>query len=125
MNLEDSIKIEVITRYLSEQSDPHAQRFAFAYTIQINNEGSGSVKLLSRYWHIEDDKNHIEEVQGEGVIGKQPDIAPGSSFQYTSGAIIATEVGTMRGHYELISAEGEKFKAAIPAFLLAIPHTVH
>ena len=125
MSLSDTIKIDVTTRYLKEQSDPFTRRFAFAYTVEITNEGTESVQLLNRYWHIADDSDHVEEVQGEGVIGKQPQIAPGTSFKYTSGTVIPTEVGTMRGNYEMLSASGEKFKALIPPFLLAIPHTVH
>ncbi len=125
MSLSNSVKIDVTTRYLKEQSDPYTRRFAFAYTVEITNEGSESVKLLNRYWHIANDNDHVEEVQGEGVIGKQPEIAPGKSFKYTSGTVISTEVGTMSGNYEMLSASGEKFKALIPPFLLAIPHTVH
>jgi ApaG protein len=125
MNLSNNIKIDVTTRYLKEQSDPFTRRFAFAYTVEIINEGVESVKLLNRYWHIADDNDHVQEVQGEGVIGKQPEIPPGSSFKYTSGTVISTEVGTMKGNYEMLWASGEKFKAPIPAFLLAIPHTVH
>ena len=125
MSISSTIKIDVTTRYLKEQSDPFARRFAFAYTVEISNHGTESVKLLNRYWHIMDDRDHVEEVQGEGVIGKQPDIAPGSSFRYTSGTVIATEVGTMKGNYEMISASGETFQAPIEPFLLAIPHTVH
>jgi ApaG protein len=125
MDLTNSIKIDVTTRYLKEQSDPFTRRFAFAYTVEIFNQGIESVTLLNRYWHIADDSDHVEEVQGEGVIGKQPEIPPGSSFKYTSGAVISTEVGTMKGSYEMLSASGEKFNAPIPAFLLAIPHTVH
>ncbi len=125
MSTSNSIKIDVTTRYLKEQSDPFTRRYAFAYTVEITNEGNEAVRLLNRYWHIADDNNHIEEVQGEGVIGKQPEIAPGTSFKYTSGTVISTEVGTMKGNYEMLSASGQKFKAPIPPFLLAIPHTVH
>ena len=125
MTTNDSIAIEVNSCYLQEQSDPEASRFAFAYTIEITNRGPDSVKLLSRHWHIIDDNNRIEEVSGEGVVGLQPEIGPGQTFNYTSGAIIGTEFGTMQGSYDMLSASGEKFQAAIPPFLLARPHTVH
>lgn len=121
----EAIKIEVDTRYLEEQSDPGKGRYAFAYTIDITNSGDESVTLLNRHWRITDDENRVEEVQGEGVIGQQPEIAPGKSFRYTSGAVIRTETGTMQGSYEMLAASGNKFKAPIPAFLLAPPHTVH
>lgn len=121
----ESIQIEVNTRYLDEQSNPDKKRFVFAYSIQITNHGEESVKLLNRHWHITDDNNKVEEVVGEGVIGQQPEIEPGKSFNYTSGAVIETEFGTMHGSYEMQTATGEKFQTPIPAFLLSLPHTVH
>ena len=121
----DTIEIEVNTQYLQEHSDPGKERYAFAYTIDITNHGEESVKLLKRHWRITDDKNRVEEVIGEGVVGQQPEIPPGHSFQYTSGAVIGTETGTMQGSYEMLAANGEKFDAPIPAFLLAPPHVVH
>lgn len=125
MTCSDDISIEVNTRYLQEQSDPQASRYAFAYTIEISNAGSDTVKLLNRHWLITDDNNKVEEVRGEGVIGLQPEIHPGQSFHYTSGAIIETKFGTMHGDYEMLTANGQKIKAAIPPFLLAMPLTVH
>ncbi len=119
------IKIAVNTRYLREQSEPEAQRYAFAYTIQITNCSEQVVTLLNRHWRITDDNNRVEEVRGDGVIGQQPVIHPGQSFHYTSGAIIGTEFGTMDGSYEMLGADGIRFKANIPPFLLARPHTVH
>ena len=83
------------------------------------------MKLLNRHWRITDDNNRVEEVRGPGVVGQQPEIGPGQSFQYTSGAIIGTKTGTMQGSYELITASGDRFTAPIPAFLLAPPYTVH
>lgn len=123
--ISDTIEIEVFTRYLDEQSNPDKKRFVFAYSIQITNNGTESVKLLNRHWHITDDNNKVEEVVGEGVIGQQPEIEPGKSFNYTSGAVIETEFGTMHGSYEMQTRTGEKFQAPIPAFLLSLPHTVH
>ena len=125
MNRSQDIKIEVTQRYLEEQSVPEEQRYAFAYSIEIANQGDEAVKLLNRHWHITDDNNKVEEVRGEGVIGQQPEILPGQSFHYTSGAIINTQYGTMQGSYEMLAASGEIFKATIPAFLLAPPFSVH
>lgn len=125
MNEENDIQIQVQARFLQEQSDPEADRYAFAYTVEISNHGSESVKLLNRYWHITDDNEKVEEVRGAGVIGQQPEILPGQSFHYTSGAIIETQFGSMRGDYEMQSASGEKFRAQIPPFLLAPPLAVH
>lgn len=124
-SISETIKIEVNTQFLHEQSDPAKNRFVFAYSIEITNFGKESVRLLNRHWHITDDNNKIEEVSGEGVIGQQPEILPGKSFNYTSGAVLATKFGTMHGSYEMQTASGEKFKALIPTFLLSLPHTVH
>ena len=120
-----TIEIEINTRYLQEQSDPVSGRYAFAYTIGITNLGDQTVKLLNRHWRITDDNNQVEEVKGPGVVGQQPEIQPGQSFEYTSGAVIGTETGTMQGSYEMMADNGEKFLAPIPAFLLAPPHTIH
>lgn len=125
MSLSNPIQIDVTTRYLTEQSEPTSMRFAFAYTITITNNGTSTAQLLNRHWQISDDNNQVDEVKGEGVIGKQPRIAPGESFTYTSGAVIKTQVGTMQGSYQMCWADGVKFDAAIAPFLLAIPHTVH
>ena len=125
MNSQQDIQIEVAVRYLTEQSDPDADRYAFAYTVEICNRGMEAVKLLNRYWHITDDNEKVEEVRGEGVIGQQPEILPGQSFHYTSGAVIETKFGSMHGDYEMQSTSGEKFTAKIPPFLLAPPLAVH
>ena len=125
MNSQQDIRIEVAVRYLTEQSDPDADRYAFAYTVEICNRGMEAVKLLNRYWHITDDNEKVEEVRGEGVIGQQPEILAGQSFHYTSGAVIETKFGSMYGDYEMQSTSGEKFTAKIPPFLLAPPLAVH
>ena len=119
------IEIVVKTRYLREQSDPDRNRYAFAYTIEITNLSSEVVKLLNRHWLITDDNNKVEEVIGEGVVGQQPEIQPGKTFHYTSGAIIETKFGTMEGSYEMLNANGHTFKVPIPPFLLSQPHMVH
>lgn len=121
----EGIDISVKTQYLQEQSDPENNRFVFAYSIDIENKREQSVKLLSRHWIITDDNDKVEEVRGSGVLGQQPLIAPGQVFHYTSGAVLTTSFGTMQGSYEMVSADGEKFAAPIPAFLLSRPLTVH
>ncbi|MDP1931809.1 MAG: Co2+/Mg2+ efflux protein ApaG [Gammaproteobacteria bacterium] len=119
------IDISVKTQYLQEQSDPENNRYVFAYTIDIENKGEKPVKLLSRHWIITDDNDKVEEVRGTGVVGQQPLIEPGQVFHYTSGAVLTTGFGTMQGSYEMVSADGEKFAATIPAFLLSRPLSVH
>jgi ApaG protein len=121
----ESMEITVQTRYLDEQSDPQAQRFAFAYTISISNNGDEAVTLRNRHWQITDDNNSVEEVSGEGVVGQQPTIKPGATFEYTSGAVIETEFGNMTGRYEMERSDGSRFWTAVPPFLLALPHAVH
>lgn len=125
MSEANTIDIKVDTQYLQEQSDPEHGRYAFAYTIFITNNGSERVKLLNRHWQITDDNNQTEEVRGPGVVGQQPEIDPGKSFHYTSGAVIGTEIGTMQGSYEMQDAEGKLFEATIPPFLLAPPGAIH
>lgn len=119
------IDISVQTQYLQEQSDPANSRYAFAYTIGIENRGEEPVKLVSRHWIITDDNNQVEEVRGPGVVGLQPLIQPGQKFVYTSGAVLTTQFGTMQGSYEMLKPDGSRFDAPIPAFLLARPHSVH
>jgi len=121
----EGIDISVTTQYLQEQSDPENNRYVFAYTIGIENKREQPVKLLSRHWIITDDNDKVEEVRGSGVLGQQPLIEPGQVFHYTSGAVLTTGFGTMQGSYEMLSADGEKFAAPIPAFLLSRPLTVH
>lgn len=119
------IHIKVVTQYLSQQSDPARRSYAFAYTITITNERPEAVQLLSRHWIISDQNNKVEEVRGSGVVGQQPLIQPGQSYQYSSGAVIETETGDMRGSYTMITASGERFEAPIPLFILAVPHMLH
>jgi ApaG protein len=121
----NSVKINVMVQFLEHQSRPDRDQYAFAYTITIINNGDEAVRLLNRHWTITDGNNQVQEVQGEGVIGKQPRIEPGSNFQYTSGAIIETEVGTMEGHYEMITASGMPFIAPIEVFALVRKSALH
>lgn len=123
--LRSTIEIKVITQYLAAQSSPATSQYAFAYTVHITNNGNQSVQLIARRWLIVDDNDEVQEVAGEGVIGQKPHIAPGQSFHYTSGAMLQTPFGTMRGDYEMITQSGEHFLADIPPFLLSLPDSVH
>lgn len=120
-----SITVAVQTRFLKDQSAPDDQRFAFAYTIRIANVGAVSARLISRHWIITDSNGKVQEVRGDGVVGEQPWLRPGDDFQYTSGAVLETEVGTMRGSYHMLADDGRRFDAAIPQFTLSIPRAVH
>lgn len=119
------IRVEPKSAYVADQSDPDAHQFVFAYTITITNTGTVAAQLLSRHWIITDSEHRIQEVRGPGVIGKQPKLAPGESFEYTSGASLATPVGTMRGSYQMRAEDGREFEATIPAFTLSVPRTLH
>jgi ApaG protein len=119
------ISIRVSTQYLQQQSDPSRPSYAFAYTIHITNHRPAPVRLLSRHWVITDQNNKVEEVRGNGVVGQQPLIASGQSYQYSSGAVLQTEVGDMRGEYTMQDADGSLFDAPIPLFVLAVPHMLH
>ncbi|WP_207063627.1 Co2+/Mg2+ efflux protein ApaG [Motiliproteus sp. SC1-56] len=121
----ESIDIEVQTHYLDEQSDPDNKRFVFSYNITITNGDSEPVQLLTRHWIITDGDRHVQEVEGQGVVGEQPVIQPGASYSYTSGTVISTEVGSMTGYYGMRTAGGEHFRAQVPAFTLALPHALH
>jgi len=123
--LKDSIKVEVKTEYIEDQSSPSEDRYLFKYTITIINLGEQSVTLKSRYWSITDANNHNSEVRGEGVVGETPTIEPDSAYQYTSGTVLETPIGIMQGCYTMITSEGESFKAEIPAFRLAMPGLLH
>jgi len=119
------IDIDVVTDYISEQSDPTVDRYVFAYTITINNSGAIPAKLLNRHWLITDANGKVQEVRGEGVVGEQPHLNPGEHFEYTSGAVLETPVGVMEGEYEMVTDEGDTFLAPIDRFSLAIPRTLH
>lgn len=119
------ISVAARTEYLPEQSDPVAGRYVFAYTITIRNTGSIAAQLISRHWIITDAESQIQEVKGLGVVGHQPLLKPGESFEYTSGCALATPVGTMRGTYQMVAEDGTQFEAAIPEFTLAMPRVLH
>ncbi|MDH3379118.1 MAG: Co2+/Mg2+ efflux protein ApaG [Gammaproteobacteria bacterium] len=120
-----SVAIEVRTAYIAAQSDPDNDRYVFAYTITITNNGSAAAKLISRHWKITDAENKVQEVRGEGVVGEQPHLESGMSFEYTSGTVLETPVGTMTGSYQMIADDGTTFDAEIPSFTLSMPRTLH
>jgi ApaG protein len=119
------INIEVETNYLDDQSEPREQRYVFAYTITIRNEGDFPAKLLARHWIITDANGRVQEVRGPGVVGEQPYLKPGQGFRYSSGAVLETPVGTMQGSYQMLADDGAQFDAPIPAFRLAMPGMLH
>ena len=125
INDQYNIAVDVETSYLEEQSAPDMNRYVFAYTITIRNEGSLPAKLLTRHWIINDANGNTQEVHGEGVVGEQPYLKPGESFQYTSGTVIETPVGSMEGSYQMLAEDGTPFDADIPAFTLSLPNKLH
>jgi ApaG protein len=120
-----AIEVAAATQYLAEQSDEAASRYVFAYTITLRNTGSVAAQLISRHWIITDAQGLVQEVRGLGVVGAQPRLEPGQSFEYTSGAAIATAVGTMKGAYQMVAADGTRFEAPIPEFTLSVPRVLH
>ena len=120
-----AIEVHVRTRFLPEQSVPDERRFVFAYTIRIHNAGRVAARLLSRHWLITDDDGKVQEVRGEGVVGEQPWLRPGDDFEYTSGAVLETPLGTMRGSYGMLADDGTRFDAPIAPFTLSVPRTLH
>ena len=119
------ISVSVRTVYLPEQSDEHAERHVFAYTITISNTGTVATQLISRHWIINNGDGTIQEVRGLGVVGEQPLLRPGDSFEYTSGTVISTEVGSMKGSYQMAAEDGVHFDVAIPEFILSVPRMLH
>ena len=122
---ERGIRVQVRSEYLPEPSNPSEKRYVFAYHIRISNEGRRSAKLLTRHWIITDAETHVQEVRGDGVIGEQPLLAPGEFFEYTSGTVLETAVGSMHGSYGMIDEAGDRFETPIPAFTLAIPRVLN
>jgi ApaG protein len=117
--------VQVRVRFVSEQSDPAADTYLFAYTIRVQNTGSVAAQLLTRHWIITDGNGKVEEVRGPGVVGEQPRLAPGESFEYTSGCPLTTPYGTMRGSYQCVAADGVTFDVPIPEFVLTVPRVLH
>jgi len=119
------ICIKVHTQYIEDQFNDDEQKYAFAYRITIINNGIQTAKLLRRYWLITDGNGEKTEVSGDGVVGEQPSIKPGKYYQYTSGAVLETPVGTMQGHYEFVDDQEQTFKTPIDVFRLAVNHMVN
>ncbi|MGN2242426.1 Co2+/Mg2+ efflux protein ApaG [Frateuria sp. GZRR33] len=120
-----TIDVQVETRFVPDQSKPHDNRYVFAYTVTLHNAGDVPARLLTRHWVITDANGKVEEVRGEGVVGDQPWMRPGDRYQYSSGAVLDTAVGTMRGSYQMLADDGTRFEAPIPPFTLSIPRTLH
>lgn len=119
------ISVQAKSNFVPEQSDVDSNRFVFAYTITITNTGSVPARLVSRHWIITDSDEKVHEVKGLGVVGEQPFLQPSESFEYTSGASIATPVGSMRGSYQMVAEDGTNFEAPIPPFILSMPRVLH
>lgn len=119
------IDVKVKTTYVETQSEPRLDRYVFAYTITIHNIGTVAARLLTRHWLITDAHDKVQEVQGDGVVGEQPHLRPGGKFEYTSGTVIGTPVGTMEGSYQMRADDGTEFEADIPVFTLSTPQTLH
>ncbi|MDO6460264.1 Co2+/Mg2+ efflux protein ApaG [Granulosicoccaceae sp. 1_MG-2023] len=122
---DDRIEVDVDTHYMESESEPDENRYVFAYTITIRNVGDRPARLLTRHWIITDANGKTQEVRGEGVVGETPHLRPGEGFQYTSGTMLETPMGTMGGSYQMETDEGERFDAQIPEFLLTTPRTLH
>lgn len=119
------LNVTVKTRYVPEQSDADEARYVFAYTITITNTGDIASQVISRHWIITNAEAHVEEVKGLGVVGHQPLLSPGESFEYTSGTALATPNGSMRGSYFVVAEDGTRFETPVPEFSLAVPRSLH
>jgi len=121
----NNIQVNVQTRYIEDQSNPEKNYYIFAYTITIVNQGQQSAKLLTRHWVITDSNHKVQEVRGDGVIGEQPVLKPGEQFVYTSGTMLETSVGTMKGSYQMEADDGFQFDATVEEFVLSTPRVLH
>lgn len=119
------VRVRVVSEYASDRSDPGKNKWFFLYTITIFNEGPDTVQLVTRHWIITDGTGHVEEVRGPGVVGKQPILKSGESFEYTSGCPLETPFGVMEGTYQMVADNGERFDAKVAPFTLSEPYTVH
>ncbi|SMN11844.1 ApaG protein [uncultured Candidatus Thioglobus sp.] len=122
--MKNDFRVNVAVFFLPDESNPAKKRYVFAYKITITNHSKMAARLLTRHWIIQDETGHIEEVIGDGVVGQQPRLAPSEGFEYTSGSVIKTSTGTMKGSYGMISDSGEKFELKIPEFVLSKPYTL-
>ena len=121
----NNIRVDVETRYIEDQSNPEQNYYVFAYTITIQNKGRQSAQLLTRHWVITDSNQKVQEVRGDGVVGEQPLLKPGEQFVYTSGTMLETEIGTMKGSYQMLADDGSQFDATIDEFVLSTPRVLH
>jgi ApaG protein len=121
----EGIRVSVTSAYVPEQSAPKARRYVFAYTVKIANEGTQPAQLKTRHWVITDGSGKVEEVRGPGVVGQQPLLRPGEHFEYTSGCVLQTPRGEMRGTYQMYRPDGTMFDATIAAFALALPYSLN
>lgn len=119
------IHVSVESEFLPEQSDEQNERWVYAYHISIRNDGDMPARLLTRHWIITDGEERTQEVHGEGVVGEQPNIAPGETYEYTSGVVLETAIGSMHGGYQMLAEDGTCFDATIPPFTLAPPLALH
>jgi len=124
-SVQNNIEVGVETRYIEEQSNPEQNYYVFAYTITIQNKGGQSAQLLTRHWVITDSNQKVQEVRGDGVVGEQPLLKPGEQFVYTSGTMLETAVGTMKGSYQMLADDGSQFDAEIDEFVLSTPRVLH
>jgi len=122
---DNDIRISVETNYIEDQSDPLSERYVFSYTVTIHNAGKAPAKLINRHWVITDANGDVQEVRGEGVVGEKPHLKPDEAFRYTSGTVMQTPVGSMRGSYEMITDDNDTFDVEIPMFTLSIPGVLH
>lgn len=123
--LTEGIRVQVRSQYVADQSLPTAKRYVFAYTVRIANEGAEPAQLKTRHWIITDGVGKVEEVRGPGVVGQTPLLRPGEHFEYTSGCVLETPRGEMRGTYQMVRPDGRGFDAVIAPFLLALPHSLN
>jgi ApaG protein len=119
------VRIEVTTEYDPSRSFPEHNRWFYLYTVEISNDGSETVQLVSRHWIITDASGHVEEVKGPGVVGESPVLEEGESFEYTSGCPLSTPYGSMHGTYQMVTADGDRFDAMIGEFVLGQPQSLH
>jgi ApaG protein len=123
--MDQPITVKVDTEYLSQESEPENKRFVFAYQITIQNQGEAAAQLLGRHWIVTDANETKKVYRGMGVVGKQPLIGAGQSYQYSSGIVLDTPIGTMHGHYTMLDQQGQSFDVPIKPFLLSTPNTVN
>jgi ApaG protein len=119
------IRVTVRAQFVPERSSVRSRQFVFAYTVRIANDGTAPAQLVTRHWIITDGNGKVQEVRGDGVVGQQPSLAPGEAFEYTSGCVLETPHGTMRGTYQMVRPDGERFDAEIAPFLLAMPNSLN